>query len=82
MQTDLDLLRQLVNRKVRLFFSDGEIVDAILLDVDVAEHDDLTYDRLTVVRPGKSTAMPDPANALYVAQLADLLGWELPEVGK
>jgi hypothetical protein len=45
------LVEQLLRNKsqsVTLEFEDGEVVDAILLDVDPSEHEDITFDVIQV----------------------------------
>jgi len=47
----LDDLQRLKSKRVTLQFTDGEIVDAILVGVDAQEHDDITFDVLAVRQP-------------------------------
>lgn len=51
---------------MRLHFTDGEGVQALLIQIDAAEHDDLMY---------------EVAGRTYVASLESLLSWSPAEPG-
>lgn len=53
-------------------FEDGEIVDAILIDVDSVEHQDITYDVLAVRRA--ITNETYPRTKVYVAPISTIAG--------
>jgi len=44
----VEQLLQCKGQQVTITFEDGEIVDALLIDVDPVEHQDITYDVLAV----------------------------------
>jgi len=69
-------LRRHLNRAVRLHFTDGEVVDAVLLGVDPAEHEDLTYELVRRLTSGTSGAVESLPGTTLVTPLVDLAGWE------
>jgi prephenate dehydrogenase len=64
----VDQLAQHKSQRVTLEFDDGEVVEAVLLDVDANEHDDITFD-VIAVRHAVREAQYDPNN-VYVAPIS------------
>ena len=68
-------LRSFVGSAVRLYFNDGEIVEAQMLDLDEEVHRDVTYtvSRILVAQP---SAQGSVVGATCTAPLAELARWE------
>lgn len=66
----LEELQRLKSKPVVLEFTDGEVVEAILLGVDPQEHDDIMFDVLAVREPIAKTKY-DPHN-VYRAPIASV----------
>ncbi len=76
---DFLALRSLFKQRVRLFFNDGEVVDAVLGVVD-PEHDrDFTYEVQRIVHEGKPRPLGTGVGATCVASLDHLERWEALE---
>jgi len=73
---NLDELRSHFNKRVKLEFKDGEVVEALLLGADLQRDRDLTYEVLKVVRPGRPKAKGTAEGATCIAKVADLASWE------
>jgi hypothetical protein len=69
-------LRRYLNRGVRLRFTDGEVIDALLLGVDPDEHEVVTYALVRRLASGTTGAVESPPGITLIAPLADLAGWE------
>jgi hypothetical protein len=78
---DVEGLRSYLNKRVRLFFTDGEIVEAILLGVDPERDRDLTYEVGQIVLRGSPPARGTTEGATCIAPLQDLESWEAVAAG-
>jgi len=67
-------LRRHVKKQVELTFSDGEVVIAKLLWVDIEEHNDIGYELVQVLKLGGGKY---DKPAAFVAPLRDLVGWKV-----
>ena len=74
---DISSLRDHLNTVVRLSFSDGEEVDALLLGVDLEAHDDLTYEVRRIVRRAEPSAIGTAEGTIVVAPITELAAWDL-----
>jgi hypothetical protein len=79
MNTSATLLREHTNRLVRLEFSDGEIVEALLLAVEPVRDHDLTYEVRRILRAGAPPARGTASGATCVASLSELVSWSAAE---
>jgi len=73
---DAEALDRLHNREIRLWFHDGEIVEALLLGTDPREHADLTYEVRKVVSHGPPSARASVVGDTLIAPLRDLARFE------
>ena len=71
----LDQLRRLKSQPVTIEFVDGEVVDAVLLEVDTEEHDDIVFD-VTAVRKRTEKTAYDARN-VYTAPISSVRRVEL-----
>jgi hypothetical protein len=72
-------LRSLINKRLRLSFNDGEVVEALLLGADPVRDRDLTYEVLRVVRQGTPQPRGSGVGATCVAAMDELAGFEVVE---
>jgi len=66
----VEQLRLHTSKSVTLEFEDGEMVDAILLQVDPSEHEDITFDVIQVRRAVRQKSY-DRKN-VYVAPISSI----------
>lgn len=71
----VDQLLQYKGQTVSIEFEDGGIIDAILIDVDHVEHQDITYDVLAVRKAISEETYP--RSMVYVAPIETVVGVRL-----
>ena len=76
---DLDSLKSLEGRRLRLTFTDGFVVDVRLLSVDPGEYEELTCDEERVVEWGSFDAATRKPGSGWTASVRDVLRWEVLE---
>jgi len=69
-------LRMLLNQPVTLYFSDGEIVETVLLGVDTKVDRDITYEVVKIVQRGVPAARGTVQGGTCVASVDELLKWQ------
>lgn len=72
---EVDRLRALLKKTVRLTFRDGEVVDALLLGVDSERNRDLTYEVARVIHPASIATKATQVDTTYIAPLDELQSW-------
>ncbi len=73
---ELSDLRHALNRPVRLYFRDGEIVDAILLGASPTRDRDITYEVREILKEATPPARGSRPGSTCIAPIEDVAKWE------
>lgn len=69
-------LRKRINQPVKLHFSDGEVIEAVLLGIDFERDHDLTYEVRKILQEGTPRARGTEKGGTCVARIDELTKWE------